>query len=379
MKIIRSCKVSLKFATDAKRRALKNFLKLYGEAVNFFINRFWENPISKAKLLKDEVNSFPSPRLSARAKKVAAREALDMILGAKRSAEETGLPLVKPIHYGKTMSCSSTLASLIHASNARHFDAWLHLMSLGTTEDGESIILDLPIKFHKHYHKLAAAGRRMASYRISEDKVCFAFEIEVDSKKEVKKIGSADAGINCLVATSTGNLYGKDVKMLLEKIRRCKWGSKRQKSLRRALRQRIDEVIKEFMTAENFDLVVIENLLGISKNTKQRKNLNRKMRFFLGSWNIGYYTTRLKEWCERNRVSFRTVASSYNSQKCPVCSHTEKKNRKGEAFCCKKCGYILHADVVGAQNALSRFLSGPYGAGCKDALWSNMSAFFSEV
>ena len=82
MRITRSTKCSLKFMTQSKRLELNGVLSEYGNVVNHFINIFWDNPVSKAELLKDVVNSSDS-WLSARLKKVAAREALDMVSSVK--------------------------------------------------------------------------------------------------------------------------------------------------------------------------------------------------------------------------------------------------------------------------------------------------------
>ena len=68
--------------TQAKRLELNSVLSEYGVVVNHFINIFWDNPVSKAELFKDIVNSSDS-WLSARLKKVAAREALDMVSSVK--------------------------------------------------------------------------------------------------------------------------------------------------------------------------------------------------------------------------------------------------------------------------------------------------------
>ena len=79
MKITRSTKCSLKFATKHKQEELQCVLSEYGKVVNIFIDYFWKNGIiSKTELLKPVVD-IPETWLSARLRKVAAREALDMV------------------------------------------------------------------------------------------------------------------------------------------------------------------------------------------------------------------------------------------------------------------------------------------------------------
>ena len=76
MKIIRSTKCSTKFATKKKKQELHSILQEYGKVVNCFVDYFWTNPIDKTQLLKPIVD-IPNTWLSARLRKVAAREALE--------------------------------------------------------------------------------------------------------------------------------------------------------------------------------------------------------------------------------------------------------------------------------------------------------------
>jgi putative transposase len=47
------------------------------------------------------------------------------------------------------------------------------------------------------------------------------------------------------------------------------------------------------------------------------------------------------------------VAAQYTSQTCPCCGYVDALNRQTQAsFCCVKCDYQAHADVVGAINIL---------------------------
>ena len=84
MKLIRSSKCSLKFATKHKIDELKTILTEYGSVCNVFIKHFWDNGTPpKSELLKDIVDLPKDTWLSARLRKVAAREAIDMITAIK--------------------------------------------------------------------------------------------------------------------------------------------------------------------------------------------------------------------------------------------------------------------------------------------------------
>ncbi len=110
------------------------------------------------------------------------------------------------------MYVSCTIADLMESKESTEFDAWLHLASIGN-----KIILDLPIKKHKHFYKWNNKGKRLNSYIITDRYIQFSFEIETGPKKEGNKLLGIDTGINALASLSNS---------------------------RKALKQRIDEVVQ---------------------------------------------------------------------------------------------------------------------------------------
>jgi hypothetical protein len=82
----------------------------YARVVNIFINYFWLNPATatKGELLKPVVD-IPETWLSARLRKVAAREAIDMINAAKLRWKDKA---VIPVHKGNKMYVSCIYAPL---------------------------------------------------------------------------------------------------------------------------------------------------------------------------------------------------------------------------------------------------------------------------
>jgi transposase len=289
MKIIRSTKCSLKYSNKKKLTKLYSILDEYSRVVNLFIGTFWENCPHPMELKKDIVNS-PISWLSSRMRKVAAREAISMVKAVK---EKKVGKVRKPTHRGSSMSVSSTIARLDLDSCS--FDGWLHVSSIGG-----NIILNLPIRRHRHFNSLSESGRRINSYIIKKDSVQFCFEVETGPKKEKDACIGVDTGINALASLSTGEQLGLDIKKAIERSKRCKAGSKGKKMAIRALRQRMDEVANEVCSKAS--LVVVENLKGITKNTKRR--LVKNVRRSIGSWNVRYWLQRLQYTCEGMNVSF---------------------------------------------------------------------------
>jgi IS605 OrfB family transposase len=356
MKIIRSSKCSVKFATDKKKKELQTILNEYGQVVNIFIDYFWDKKVDKTQLLKPIVDIPKNSWLSARLRKVAAREALDMISASKERWKDKPSKLIKPVHKCKRMYVSCTIAELKDSKEAKQFDAWLHIASIGN-----KITMDIPIKFHKHYNRLCSKGKRLNSYIITPNYVQFVFEIQTGLKKEGKKCVGIDTGINALASLSTGEQLGKDIKQNIERVKRCKQGSNGKLRARRALKQRIDEIAKEVIK-KDFDLIVVESLKNLGKNTKLKRLLSKNIRRSIGTWNWKYWLARLEQRCEDNRVSFRSVSPYYTSQTCSCCGHVDRRNRDGEVFQCQKCDHTDNADINASRNILSRFLTGKYGS-----------------
>ena len=357
MKIIRSTKCTLKFATAEKRRKLQHVLEEYGRVVNSYIDLFWdkEKCPENRELLKGLLAQVEDTWLSFSSKQTAAREAISII---KAGRERDGEKAVKPTHNGRSMRVASTIANLRKAKTADSFDAWLHLSCMG-----RKIILDLPIRFHKHYHKWNKLGKRLNSYVIHLNRVQFCFEIETGPKLTPNRCVGVDTGVKVYASLSTGEQLGTDTEARIERILRCKQGSKGQKRATRALKQRINEIAKE--VTQRASLVVVENLKGITRKTKVKRRLAKNMRRVIGKWNFRYWLDRLQQKCEENRVSFRSVPSYNTSTICSTCGHSDKRNRSRTEFLCLNCGHADNADINAAKNILIRFLTGPYGAGCK--------------
>jgi putative transposase len=260
------------------------------------------------------------------------------------------------------MYVSCTIADLQDAQSADEFDAWLHLASIGG-----KVNLDIPIRFHKQYNKLAAAGKRLNSYIITDKYVQFSFEIETGPKREPVRCFGVDTGINALASLNDGTQFGLDIKECIERVKRCEAHSKGKRHARNALKQRINETVKEVI-ALNPDLVVVEKLKKLGHKSKLKRRLRKNIRRSIGVWNWRYWLTRLEQACEWNRVSFRTVSPYHTSTTCPECGSTDRLNRVQEMFRCLKCGHEDNADVNAARNILARFGTGPYGACCKPAM-----------
>jgi len=344
--MIRSSIISLQFTNKAKLEKLSQVIKEYSEVVNFYINHYWELKRYIAfKDLTKENRPIPDKKNDKYGfwfYRSAADEAKDMINSAIASKAS------KPVHYGKRMilSCDSIVRFI--DTYSKEFDSWLKIKC--------GINLSLPLKFHKQYNDLNKLGKRKNYFIITPTTVAIPFEIDVPQINPKPEVG-VDTGINSLASTSTGNQYGKDIKNEVNRIKRCKHNSKGWKTARKHFKHRCNIISKELINKEQPGTVIVEDLRNLSRGTKKQHRVSKEMRRTLGAWAYRYWLGSLERASEWRGSTFSSVSAAYTSQMCPACGHTERKNRVGEKFLCRKCGFSGNADIIAAGNILSRFLS----------------------
>ena len=370
MKIFRSSKCNLKYLTQEKRDLLDQIRLEYAKVTNLFIDLFWVTPINKFELTKNILNPVKSKTwFSSRLIKVAAREAIDMINSSKETAIKLGEEPKKPKHFGNRMTLSNMIVDFQNPKKTKEFDNWLHFQAIGN-----KIKFDIPIRRHRHFNQLFESGKLCTTVQILKNHIMFSFEIDNGAKQEKDQCIGIDTGIKSLATLSTGEKFGIDLESKIQRIKRCKQGSKGQKRARTALKDYISLTAKQVVQCGS--LIVVEQLKNISKGTKKSKRLNKSMRYVIGNWNQALWIRKLQLACERNRVSFRSVPAWNTSITCPICNLIDKRNRlTQELFRCQACGHSDNADVNAAKNILNRFLTGQYGAGCK-AKFNQRKALF---
>jgi IS605 OrfB family transposase len=99
--------------------------------------------------------------------------------------------------------------------------------------------------------------------------------------------------------------------------------------------------------------IAIEELKGIRKRTRFRKNQRAKM----SGWSFYQLRAFIEYKAALAGVRVVAVDPKYTSQMCSQCGHIEKANRKSQSeFLCRSCGFETHADHNGALNIRARAL-----------------------
>lgn len=107
------------------------------------------------------------------------------------------------------------------------------------------------------------------------------------------------------------------------------------------------------------DCVILEDLSQIKKRPGRKSKTFRKL---LGGWSFYELQQFIEQRAELLGKTVRYINPAYTSQECSHCGFTDKSNRNGSSFHCRKCGFDLNADLNASRNIASRGIL--LGVGC---------------
>ena len=336
--MLRSIKVSLHHLTAKKRRMIREIIVQYRAAVNFYIDRLWNGESVSWNAISGHT------RLPARYISQAYRHAKQLVRAAKKHGR--GRPVFRgwPVLDGKFIS-------ILKASRIKSFDCVASLMTLAR---GRRMMI--PFNIHRRIaYWLNKPGAMLKDGGVlRENELILWIEIPDASPKPGEAL-AVDIGKTNLLATSDGEFLGRGFSRICEKIRRKKPGSRAMRRARAERDNYIGRVLNR-LPWSRIGVLVVENL----KNLKHGKKPNRGKSFrkALAPWTYRQVLTRIRHKAQENRVLLVLVDPRNTSRECPVCGTVRKENRRGEKFLCVSCGHSAHADLVGAQNILRRYLDG---------------------
>jgi putative transposase len=124
----------------------------------------------------------------------------------------------------------------------------------------------------------------------------------------------------------------------------------------RDLNHKITKLAVDWCIKHNVGKLVIGDVTGISKNTKNEKRLNKNNRQKISQW--AFYQQRQYLEYKCSEVGIETILESEKdtSKTCPKCGHKHKPN--GRNYDCPACNLKIHRDVVGAVNIRTKHLTG---------------------
>ena len=180
-------------------------------------------------------------------------------------------------------------------------------------------------------------------------------------KKSIEcKVLGVDLGIKKIAVTSNNKFYNsKHLKNIKGKYRKLKRDlqSKGTKSAKRKLQtlsrkenrfvRDVNHCLSKELVNTEHAVFALENLKNIRETTK---TYNKKLNYMIGNWSFAQLQSFIDYKSERLGKNVVYIKPNYTSQQCSKCSHTEKSNRNGNIFKCKKCNFELDADLNASRN-----------------------------
>lgn len=342
--MIRRIQLSLNEANTGKLQQLDRVMDESLRVLNAYVDVLWATKVT---------NKFASIRietwLSARLQQCLLKQAVETVKSQRKKYHKT-----KPEIKKATLNLDARF--LTFSEDVNSFDFWIKLSSLG-----DKIVVNLPSNKHKHLLGYRGDGWELRkSGRLRRTAKGWFLDAYMEKEPPTAvAIGSEiglDTGYKKLLACSDGKVYDTGLQAAYEKIVRKKQGSR---AFKKALTER-DQKINQSVNLIDFSkvkTVVVEDLKSVKVGSKGkfRKEFNNK----LSRWSYNQCLARLQSVCEVKGIGYIRVDPSYTSQTCSLCGFVDKTSRKGELFCCTKCGMEMDADINAAKNILMRGVYSP--------------------
>ena len=341
----RAVRVTLKFATARKRRAINALLSRYRAAVNFYIRSLWKE---RGGLNAATLNRLSDTELSVRYKSQALKQAIEIVVATRKAAKLMHKRVQCPVFRGLIVLD----AKFVTIEEGRgSFDLVIRLSSL---VPGQRIML--PTRKTAVLNKwLAMPGARLIQgCALSEDRLVLWVEIPDAPLRADGEMVALDIGMNKMLSDSSGNHWGRDFKAILLKICGRRPGSKGRQRTSAERKNYIGRTLNR-LPWKRLSVVGVEALADMKRG--KRKNRSKAFRKAVAPWLYRQVLTQIEQHAQANRVRLVRVDPANTSRTCPSCGGCDKLNRRGEDFLCIACGHQGDADTIGARNILARTLA----------------------
>ena len=311
--------------------------------------------------------------------KLAWYETLDATKQQTRKKPEWVEPRIPELHQVSIQASTNVAEQVkendkrvlaLEAAQTRTYDFWLRLSTL---EKGQPVYL--PVKLARHHRKMLDGHVPNSNLTLSRRDGWWWLSLSIcDPLPKVIETNEAiglDTGIVNFLTDSVGNHFGTIGRSFMKEVEQVSLKTARKAKLRACLKkkgvpkeklpstssvraQRLSRRVKhdiETAVVQCFDahpqtLFVVENL-DVSGMRFKARRMNR----YLKASQIGHIQDHLYWTAAKRGVPVIAVPAAYSSQECPRCHYADRSNRPNQqTFCCVKCGYKGHADVVAAGN-----------------------------
>lgn len=345
------------YPNRGKLEVIKALCALWRTLVNYYIDLYWKLPeweFSNSKPPKEFRGS--GTKLENLASVKAWQIVRAMINKHKKSKEnkkkdfrlekDKGISkqeneikvLTKPEFKKEEVELDETLFTFGDWTT-KEFDVWIKCYS---GQRGKRVVI--PAKKHRRVNYWLNRGAVLSNSikfkKIGKNWYVIIYLNYLPLKRQEKVLIGIDIDYKNGAVDSTGKIWFFEEWEDLRK--RTKWRSytKGENPLKQELNKLAKKLVNYYYC--NFAL---EDLFIQDKNGR-----NKKFRRNYKNLPYKHLLKRLETLTVLEGFQAVRVNPVYTSQTCPVCEFRSKKNRRGDLFQCKRCGFTEHADVVGAVN-----------------------------
>lgn len=335
----------LKYTNAGKVEALRLFLLLYVNVVNYFIERFWSMKDFTASLADKVVTAKAVNKfgITARLAQCAAKQAKEIVRSQKERKVKT-MPLLR-----RKVATLDSRFVLIEEFQGEGFD-------LAITFSSGLPKITVPIKQTSHMDRFLGQGWTLgSSIRLGMDKrgvwIELIFEKEKPAPKTDGKLIGIDRGYRKAFVTSDGQAIGAELRPLIQRK------GKRSKTSYHHIKTELLRHLKS-LKLSGVSTIVLEDLRFIKHG--KRGTFSRHVNRLLSFWSL----TRAVHWlrcrCEELGICIKFVSPYKTSQRCHQCGKIDRRNRNGDRFKCIGCDHEDDADHNASKNLEHLGLAGIY-------------------
>jgi hypothetical protein len=363
--VIRSTKLSHKFANFAQREGLEKFIDEYRRVAVLICTKLWaenyQHSFVNVKTLGIDTWLGVAPLQSC------SKQVMGVIKGTRKSRKALKSGSTEVPDCSQIEPCLSFLVFKLDQEPNNSFDFWLRLTNLSSRKaikaGGALQSLRLPLKSTRHCEKLRKQGKLASMICLSKKSVTLIFNLPDHEPTQGSTLG-IDVGIAELASPSHNRKeivhpHGWTMSKIQSRLCQKKKGSHNFRDAQRLRDNFVGWYVNQ-LNLSGVSQVKLENIHDL----RRYKSVDR----FRGHWPYPKIFRKLESRCQQLGVQVAYINQRNTSRCCSACGTVDAASRVNKVFECTSCGTKLDADFNAALNIeRSEIISSRRGA-CRPSL-----------
>lgn len=332
----RTARVYLNSLNNRKADIVRRFLHQCHDITQYFVDLFWQRQDYSGKLADLPTVHKGKGRfgITTRLAQALAKQAKECIRSQRKKRQR------KPRLRSYVVTLYYHFVG-IEPFKGKHFSFAVKLIGSGAPQ------LVIPVPSTKMINQRSADGWQMSkTIRLGMRKngqlwVDFIFEKERPKFKDSGRTVGMDSNYKAGLVFSDGQVIGEEI------YQRIQGFGLRQKHTHTEVKSMVGHALKKLQLSDIKSLC-IEDLKRVKSG--KRGTFSRRLNRRLSHWLYASVVSLLSRKCEELGIQLERKDPFKTSQFCSNCDKWDRRNRKGDKFCCVHCGYLTHADHNAAYN-----------------------------